>query len=259
MLLIRKYIVKEILLYFVAIIFFLFLIFITNKFIGLLTKAASGQLPFAMVCQAMLLYVPEILGLLMPLSLFIAVLFVVSKLYADQEIVVLFTSGLNWYFLINTVIRVAVFVAILTAAITLWLAPYATKIREEVLSKGKTLGIISSVVPGRFQVINDGKQVFYVGNVDNKNQNNKIQDIFIATNADNQLETLVVTAKSGSIETLKDQDGNFLVLQDGHRYSGIAGNANFSVIDFAEYGRQLLPKDDESPLSMHKVQKTNEI
>ena len=255
MLLLRKYITKELLLHFVAITFLLFFISSSNKFIGLLAKVASGKLPFTMVCKVMLLYSPEILGLLMPLSLFIATLFVVSKLYADNEIVVLFASGLNWNFLIGTTIMVGILIAILTSVLTLWLSPALVKTREAILSKGESIGVMNAIIPGHFQVVNDGKQVFYVGDIDN---NNKVTNVFIATTANDRAEALVITAKSGNIETLQGQDGSFLILQNGHRYSGSIGTRNFSVIDFVEYGRQLLPKTQEIP-NAYKVQKTSEI
>ena len=259
MLLIRKYILKEILLYFIGTIFLLFFISTTNKFIGLLTQVASGKLPFNMACQGILLSTPELLGLLIPVSLFIATLFAISKLYADNEMVVLFISGLGWRFLISTVAIIGIVTTCLTACLTLWLAPITIKMREEILSKGETLGIINSIIPGRFQIVNDGKQVFYVGNIEDKDQTNKIHDVFIATNTDNKADTLVITAKSGKVQTLEDRDGSFLVLQNGHRYAGAIGTLNFSVIDFAEYGRQLLPKNQELPANIHRLQKTKEI
>ena len=259
MLLIRKYILKEIILYFIITSLLLFFISTTNKFIGLLTQVAGGRLPFSTACQGILLYTPELLGLLLPISLFIATLFAISKLYADNEMAVLFVSGLSWRFLIVTVGTIAIIVAILTASLTLWLTPITVGIREEILSKGEKLGIINSIIPGRFQTVNDGSLVFYVGNLESKDGINQIQEVFIATNTDNKADTLVVTAKSGNIKTLKDQEGNFLVLQNGHRYAGATGSLNFSIIDFAEYGRQLLPKAPELPTNMYKIQKTSEI
>jgi lipopolysaccharide export system permease protein len=256
MLLLRKYIVKELLLHFCAVISLLFLISSSNKFIGLLAKIASGKLPFSMVCKVMLLSSPEILALLMPLSLFIATLFVVSKLYADNEIIVLFASGLSWNFLITTTTIIAVLVATLTSILTLWVSPALIKQREEMLSSGQSIAIMNSVIPGQFQVVNDGKQVFYVGGIDD---NNKISNVFIASNVQAQDgANLVITAKLGRIEAQDAQDGNFLILQHGHRYSGVVGNRNFSVIDFEEYGKQLFPTASAGS-NLHGIQKTKEI
>jgi lipopolysaccharide export system permease protein len=254
MLLVKKYITKELLLHFIAIIGLLFFISISNKFIGLLAKVASGKLPFFMVCKVMVLSSPEILGLLMPLSLFIATLFVVSKLYAENEIVVLFASGLSWSFLISTTIMIAILVAVVTSVLTLWASPLLIEAREIMLNKGQSIGVINSIIPGHFQVINDGKQVFYVGDVDN----NKVNNIFIATMGGNNGSNLVITAKSGNIETLADQDSSFLILQNGRRYSGVVGSRNFSIIDFDEYGRELMPKTAEVS-NLYRVKKTKDI
>lgn len=50
----------------------------------------------------------------------------------------------------------------------------------------------------------------------------------------------------------------FLILQHGHRYSGVVGNRNFSVIDFDEYGKQLFPTASAGS-NVHGIQKTKEI
>lgn len=255
MLLLKKYIIKEIILHFLAIISLLFFIAISNKFIGLLGKVASGKLPFAMVCKVMLLSSPEIAGLLMPLSLFIATLFVVSKLYVSNEIVVLFASGLSWNFLIRTISIIATLVAILTSVITLWISPSLSETREKLLAQGQSIGVMNSIISGHFHVVNDGKQVLYVSEIDGAN---KVKNVFIAAAGNNQAETLVITATSGNIKTLGNQDGNFLILQNGHRYYGTIGTRNFSVIDFVEYGKQLLPKSPELS-NAHRVQKTEDI
>ena len=255
LLLFKKYIIKEILLYFIAIIALLFFVSIANTFISLLTKVASGKLPFGLACKIILLYTPESLGLLIPVSLFIANLFVISKLYADNEIVVLFMSGLSWKFLIITVTIITSIISIITASLTLYINPITAKLREELLYKGESLGFISAIMPGSFQLINEDKQIFYVGNINNE----QIQDVFIATNIERNTDPLIITAKSGQTQILEDQEGSFLVLQNGHRYSGIVGSDNFSIIDFSEYGRQILPKNHEVPLNTHRLQKTRDI
>lgn len=233
----------------------LFFISISNKFISLLVKVAGGKLPFNMIFKIILLSSPEILSLLMPLSLFIAILFVVSKLYADNEIVTLFSSGLDWSFLIKTISTISIFIAIITGIITLWISPSLVKIRETMLSKGEAIGAAHAVTPGHFHIINDGKQVFYVGDID---ENDTVKDVFIATNHSNKVDNFLITAQSGQIKHLSEQEGNMLILHNGQRYVSSAEGKDFSVINFAEYGRQLLPKSG-AVTSLERVKDTKDI
>jgi lipopolysaccharide export system permease protein len=256
MFLLRKYIIKELIVHFVSAVSLLFIVSISNKFIDLLSRVASGKIPLFLVREIMLLSTPEILSLLMPLSLFIATLFVVSKLYAENKIVVIFSSGLGWSFLINTMIVIATIVAILTSICTLWAAPSCIAKRESIISKRQSIGVLSSIVPGQFQIINEGKQVFYVGDLD---PNNNLKNIFIASTDDQKTDGLVITAKSGNIQSSNENvDDSLLILKQGNRYSGKTGSQNFSVVNFEEYGRQMLPKPKETSFA-HKTKNTKEL
>ncbi len=259
MFLIRKYIIKEIFLHFFATFFLLFFIFSSNQCITLLTKVANGKLPLIILGKLMLLYSPEIFGCLIPVSLFIATLFVISKLYADNEVVVLFTSGIIWDFLIKTIMCIALVLALFNGIITLWLIPNTIESREKIVSKSEA-SLINAVIPGQFNVINDGKQVFYVEEINNNN----FQDIFIATNGDDLLDSNksgtinIITAKSGYIKTNHNRDNSLVVLRNGNKYSGLFNNTDFFVINFNEYGKSLLQNNavENSPV---KTKKTKEI
>lgn len=255
MLLFKKYIIKETLLYFIVINLALFFISIVNTYIGLLTKMAGGKLSFNLAIKIILLYIPESLSLLVPVSLFIATLFVISKLYADNEIIVLFISGLSWRFLLSTVILLSVIVAIITAILTLYISPMAMQVRENLLHKGATLGPINFIIPGTFQAINADQQIFYVGEVND----NQIKDIFVVADSAQSKEPLVITAKLGQTEILEEQEGVFLVLKNGQRYSGTTENNNFSITNFVEYGRKLLPKKNQLSGKDHRLRTTKQI
>lgn len=259
MLLIRKYIIREIFVYFGITLIVLFVIFGSNQFISLLTNVAKGQLPTIILGKLMLLYLPEMFGFLIPISLFIATLFCISKLYADNEIIVLYTSGIIWNFLITTIVCIALLLSVINAIITLWVAPYAIESREKIITKNES-SLIKYVIPGQFHVINEGKQVFYVEEV----KDNNLYDIFIATNVDDLLDNSkseqinIITAKKGHIKTDDKTDENLLVLQNGNKYSGLSKNTDFFVIYFNEYGKSLF-KDNTIKNNFIKIKKTKEI
>lgn len=259
MFLIRKYILKEIFLHFGAIFAVLFFIFSSNQLITLLTNVASGKLSTIILGKLMLLYTPEIFGFLIPISLFIAILFCISKLYADNEIIVLFISGIIWGFLIKTIVYIAIFFALINAFITLWLIPSTTEIREKMIAKSEA-SLIGAIIPGQFNVMNDGKQVFYVEEI----KDNKFSDIFIATNADDLLNNSeidkinIITAKSGYIKTDDKLDQNSVTLLNGYKYSGLLNNKDFFIINFNKYVKNLL-QNDNIKNNFLKIKKSREI
>lgn len=238
---ITRYISKEILSTFCAIVLILMFIAISNKFVTFLAKAAAGKLPFSLLIQVVGLYIPELFAILAPVAMFVAILFTHSRLHADSEISVLLTSGFDWARLTGITLISASLIAFLVAIINLGIAPATSAQRAKVLAAGQTVGVMSSIVPGRFQSIDDNDHlVFYVENVLPDGQ---LQNIFIAqqpknADKDKAKDTVVITAKTAQLKQDSPHDF-YLVLHDGYRYVGAPGTANYMVTSFAEYGRQL--------------------
>jgi lipopolysaccharide export system permease protein len=93
------------------------------------------------------------------LTLFIAILMSLSRSYRDSEMVVWFSSGLPLTAWVRPVLRFALPVAVLIAALSLFGAPWAQKKSveyKEQLSNRTT----SRVAPGLFRESSGGERVF---------------------------------------------------------------------------------------------------
>lgn len=237
---IARYISKEIINTFCALVFILMFIAISNKFVTFLAKAAAGKFPISLLVKVVGLYIPELFAILAPVAMFVAILFTHSRLHADSEISVLLTSGFDWARLTRITLMVSIAVAVIVGVINILVVPAISVERTKLLANGQAAGVISSITPGRFQTLDGNEQlVFYVENV---LPNGQLQNIFIAQQPNHEnLDTeksVVVTAKTAEIK----QDGPlgfYLVLHDGYRYVGAPGTANYLVTSFTEYGRQL--------------------
>lgn len=232
-----RYITKEILLTFIAVTSVLLLVALSNRFIIYLAKAAVGQLPAGMILQTVGLYIPEFFGLLAPLGLFIGILLAHGRLHADNEITVMLTGGSNWADLVKIALTLALAIAGIVFILMVWIVPSVTEQREQILSQGESVGIMQAITPGQFQIFNDGKVVFYVEDVDeNKTE---LRRVFIADNDDAAQANTTITAQSGYLNRQEDEQSYFLVLKNGQRYTGQPGSADYTTIEFAEYGREL--------------------
>lgn len=229
---IARYISKEIITTFVTIVFTLLFIAISNKFVTFLSKVASGKLPLSLLFKIVGLYIPELFAILAPVAMFVATLFTFSRLHADSEIAVLLTSGFDWRRLVTITLQIAAVIAIMVYAIIFFVVPASSALRAKLLSEGQAAGVINSIVPGRFQTIDESSQlVFYVENV---LQDGLLHNIFIAL----QKKGEVITAKYAQIKQTNQQEF-YLVLQNGQRYIGTPGQSDYSITNFAEYGREL--------------------
>src|SRR5688572_30488004 len=80
-----RYLSREISLTFLAVTLVLLLIFLSNQFVHYLGTAAVGKLSSKILWEMMLIEIPRLLGLLMPLCFFLAILLAYGRLYVDGE------------------------------------------------------------------------------------------------------------------------------------------------------------------------------
>lgn len=253
---ITRYITKEILGTFFAIVFILLFIAISNKFVTLLAKAAAGKLPISLLLKVVGLYIPELFAIMAPVAMFVAILFTHSRLHADSEIAVLLTSGFDWARLTRITLLVACMIAAVVGIINIFIVPHISAERTKLLAEGQTAGVMSSITPGRFQTIEDNDHlVFYVENVAEDGQMN---NIFIAQQPKNESDPsksmVVLTAKTAQVKQ-ENQNEFYLVLHDGYRYIGTPGSADYMITAFDEYGRQL--KYSAGPVSKNEYTRSS--
>ena len=240
---IARYITKEILLTFFTITSILLLIVISNRFALYLAKAATGELPISLVFKIVGLYTPEFLSYLIPLSFFVAILFAYGRMYADSEMTVLSACGLSSNYIIRLTLTLALIVLLFTGALTVWIVPEVASLREKALHEGEAFGVMQSLMPGRFQTFSDGgRLVFYIEETTQKK--GSLKGIFIAERPNNAAAKpdqgwTVITAEEAHVAADEENHRYNLVLQKGERYQGLPGKADYSVVKFQEYGREI--------------------
>ena len=77
----------------IAVLFILSLIFVSQQFVALLSKVMTGALPANLVMEMLLYTMPALGTLILPVSLFIGILFAHGRLYAESEMVILTACG----------------------------------------------------------------------------------------------------------------------------------------------------------------------
>ncbi len=246
---IARYITKEVAWSLLAITAILLLIALSNRFASFLAKAATGELPISLVSQLVCLYIPELLSFLIPLAFFIAILFSYGRMHADSEMTVLFSCGISWSYLSKLTLMLSGAVMLLVAWLSLSLVPNITAHRENIVAKGEAMAVIHSILPGRFQTFGEGDLVFYLEDIDAKS--NSLKGVFIAEqpmqSGKNIANWNLITAKAAHIEKEPGTKDFYLVLNDGYRYQGKPGEADFTIVKFEEYGRAV--KQENSPMS----------
>jgi lipopolysaccharide export system permease protein len=208
----------------------LFTIVITVMLIRILGDAAGGRVAsgdvVALLGFAALIYLPVILSL----TAFVSVLLVVARSYQDSEMIVWFASGLSLMRWIRPVMAIGIPLVLLTASLSLWLTPWASRLSAEYKETFKNREDISRISPGKFQESASGDRIFFVEGLSSDTRN--VENVFVSQSRDKN--NSVVVAQVGSINV--DASGDKLLeLRNGHRYDGTPGAPDFQTMDFGRY------------------------
>jgi lipopolysaccharide export system permease protein len=247
---IKKYLAKEIYAHLCVISGILVAIFLSNQIVLYLGRATAGKLTGGMLFKIMALEIPILLGFLLPIGLYIAILLAYGRLYVDSEMTVLQACGVSQKKLLTHTLTFASGVFLLVLVMNFYITPWLIRDKNKILATNPATIIINTLVPGRFKTLND-QNVVYVENVDNATQ--AAENIFIA-----KRETKTVHQKINGLDVAtkvpvwrvlsadkayqmqsKTLDGSFVVAEKGIEYSGVPGERNFRVVHFQQYGARI--------------------
>ncbi len=224
-----RYITKEILQTLAGILVVLLLIFLSHRFIRYLAQAGMGNLSSEFLLQLMALKLVNVLGLILPLAFFLAVLLALGRLYVDSEVTAMRACGIGLPFLLRHVGVLAAQVALVVAILTLLVTPWAESQQDVLQEQARKLAEVSGIAPGRFQGFAGG--VFYVREL--QIEHNRMQEIFVALEQNGK--KIVLSAESARRITDEATGNRYLVLDNGYRYEGSPGHEEFTRAQYAEH------------------------
>ncbi len=202
-------------------------IVLTSFLIRTVSQAASGRV--APQDVALLLgyvalgNVPSMLSL----SLFIAIVVTLGRMYRDSEMAIWFASGVGLSRFVRPVLRMS-WPVLLVVALALLLAwPWGNRNSLELRDRFRQRGDLARVAPGVFQSSGDGSRVFYIDR--DSNDDASARNVFILAQTA-ALES-VTSAKSGSLQS--EGADRFLVLERGQRneFSKASGERTLTSFD----------------------------
>ncbi len=235
---ISRYLIKEVFTTLLAVTFVLLLIFISQTLVRYLSYAASGKIAANILFQIIGFEIPNLLALLLPLGLFLGVILVYGRLYADNELRVMHACGLSLRQLIKITATLAVAVTVIVGVLMWWVNPTIAADKQKVLTSGSADNLLDTLMPGRFQVSSDGKRVAYVEKI---SRNRKEADnIFIAEQEKNAVDMtgtpwIVLSAKNGYQAIDPATKEPFVIATEGYRYAGAPGQNDYRIIQFQKY------------------------
>lgn len=189
--------------------------------------------------------IPGFLQLILPLGLFLGFLLAYGRLYLDSEMTVLSATGVSQQRLTAYSMAPALIVALLVGWLSLGLAPQGVASVARILNEQDALTELDTLVPGRFQSLRDGSRVTYSQEL--SADRSELRGVFMSekrfsSDGASERGITVLVAESGRQEIQAD-GSRYLILENGYRYDGEPGEADYRAIQYDTYG-VLLPKPE---------------
>jgi lipopolysaccharide export system permease protein len=225
-----------------AVFMTLFAIALTTRLIRLLGQAAGGKIPSDAVIAFLGFFALGTLPVLLSLTMFISVLLTLTRSWRDSEMVVWFGSGLSLMAWLKPVMQFALPQIAVIAALSLFISPWAAQMATQYQTKVESRDDVSRVDPGVFGESSNRERVFFVESV--SGDSSTVQNVFVSSV--HQSKTGVSMSRSGRTE-VADNGDRFIVLEQGRRYEGAPGDAEYRITEFDRYAARIETKESAQP------------
>ncbi len=214
----ERYVSREILATFFAVITILIAILLTQRLALYLNEASSGGLApsaiFSLVGLQLIRFITELL----PLTFLLSAIIALGRLYKDSEMAAMFALGVPITRFYKVLMMLGIPLAIIITLLNFFIVPEVAKTQDVVLHKARESAQLTILKPGVFRTFNKQHTV-YVESISKNGE--MLNNVFIYTNEylnGKWAGFSVTTAKEGE-QHINEEGTRFIVLHNGSRYT----------------------------------------
>ena len=180
------------------------------------------------------------LPILMTLSLFVAIVLTLGRMYRDSEMAIWFSSGIGLSRFVRPVLRTSWPVLLAVAVLLLVVWPWGNRNTIELRDRYQQRSDLSRVTPGVFQASSDGRRVFFIERASSVGAQTGsaataaeglARNVFILTQQEHG--EAVTSARTGRLQA--DGDDRYLVLERGQRNDVDLKRGEHAISSFENY------------------------
>ena len=249
----RRYMTQQVAANTAIVLLFLMALMLGGRLIRYFGIAAEGRLDVGLLFAIIGYNIPTFLELILPLSFFIALMLVLGRMYVEQEMSVLFASGISRGRLTRLMIPLITGLFVFQMGISLWAKPWGLSNSEHIWQTQSLGSLLDLVRPKTF--ISSGNYHLYVDEFDKEKR--ELKNIYVVqqqTDKSGKIakNDVIITATRAYQVPSKDTDSSMqLDLFQGRRYELGTNNAKYNQASFEKYRITL-----EKPAS-EKITETN--
>ena len=205
-------------------------IVLLGAYVGdMLNDIADGRMPAGLMSMQILLHLPTMLGNIFPLAGFVAVMWGLGRLYRDQEMAVMRSSGFGWKQLLKPLLSLVVPLAILLLVLGLTVAPTTARMAEQQLEQAFKSAAVWGLQAGKFHVLQHGDLVIYAEAIEA--DGSTLRNIFIKQRQQDREQVWV--AQKGYYWMDSETSDRYLILEKGKVVDVAPGQLDLRVLSFA--------------------------
>jgi lipopolysaccharide export system permease protein len=225
---INKMIARDLIKTLTAVLSVLVVIIVSRKFIRVLDQVIEGQIASDTLFVILSLKILIAAVTFLPAATFMAVLMVLGRMYRDQEMAAISSAGGGIFTIYRAVFLMLLPLSLLATILSLNVAPWAESQIEARTHHDAQSADSRGLVAGKFSEYSHGDIVFYVENIDEQKQ---LHHVFVQHRQKDLVA--IINAQSGRLMDL--DDGQYMVLKNGERVTGKAGDLNYTIEYFDDY------------------------
>jgi len=249
---IDRYLIREVVQPFWAIFLTLIIIFVTFSLGRYMVTADAGLLQLGEVLHLTFLKLVISLEILLPLSLYLAVITGLGRLYTDSEIYALRAGGVSEARLLRPVMRLTLILALLVATFSILARPWAYSRSYTVRAAAEASAEIGRIKQARFYTFGKDRRTVFIKHI--ASNGTGLDGVFIRSRKGDDIQ--VITASTGVFSYFKLPGFHQLRLSDARIFRKVADGTDIS----AKFGTLSLWLPVEAPKDPgYKVKSTGTL
>ncbi len=248
---IRRYLVKEIMSSFFATLFVLLLIIIGNTFVRLLGSVSAGGLPVDALGKLLMLGSVNAAIKLIPIALLIGMMLAFGRLYRDHEIIAMHASGIGPKEFYKGIFLFVGPLTLVIAGLILFVIPMLEQAHQDIKDEIKQRPEAAGIPVGEFMHASAGNKriTLFVEDIDKENV--VMQRFFLHVSENNDKQTtakekysgkklnnteVILSAKKALLYIDPNTGSRIFKIENGSRYDNDRNTGEFTIFKFEEHG-----------------------
>jgi lipopolysaccharide export LptBFGC system permease protein LptF len=215
---------------------------VSIKYTNLIT---TDDITLGIFSKLIFCILPDVMGIIIPLSFTIALTHVFYKMRIDREIIVIMTSGKSVQSIVASSFVFAIMLSITMYNVRANISPISYKSLSNIQQKIKSKVSMAVIKPGVFNSL--GNSLVYIG----EKTNNSLKDVFVSYISKN-LTMNIITAEHGGYEMLNNRV--FITLINGFRQVLNSKNEVIQTLRFDKFSydiTEFIKKYTDSTKNLH--------